>query len=193
MRRFFFLLLILLTYYLAGMYRSLPLLILCAAEFLTVIFSFLLTRYFRRKIAASFQKKTDTARAGETAVCSLVVTSASRLPVGRCVLTVEVGFPRRRESGKGKRRLESRAEFGENPSFFRISVPHCGIVRIRLTRIRVYDYFFLFSREKEDGRRNAAGGLSERAGSADPLFAVGMDGSRLFTGPDGKYAGRCPS
>ena len=65
MRRFFFLLLILLTYYLAGMYRSLPLLILCAAEFLTVIFSFLLTRYFRRKIAASFQKKNDTARAGE--------------------------------------------------------------------------------------------------------------------------------
>lgn len=149
MRRFFFLLLILLTYYLAGMYRSLPLLILCAAEFLTVIFSFLLTRYFRRKIAASFQKKTDTARAGETAVCSLVVTSASRLPVGRCVLTVEAGFPRRRESGKGKRRLESRAEFGENPSFFRISVPHCGIVRIRLTRIRVYDYFLLFSAKKK--------------------------------------------
>ena len=149
MRHFFFILLILLTYYLAGMYHSLPLMILCAAELLTVIFSFLLTRYFKRKISVSFRKKTDTVQAGETAVCSLSIRSAARLPVSRCVLTVEAGFPHRRESGKIRKRLESRAEFGENQSLFRISVPHCGIVRIRLTRIRVYDYFFLFSAGKK--------------------------------------------
>ena len=92
MRCVFFLLLIPVTYYLAGMFHSLFLMILCLAEFAAAVFSLVLVCCLRRKVSVSFCRTSDTVRVEETAVCGLSLRSAARLPAGRCVLTVEAYY-----------------------------------------------------------------------------------------------------
>ncbi len=158
MRCVFFLLLIPVTYYLAGMFHSLFLMILCLAEFAAAVFSLVLVCCLRRKVSVSFCRTSDTVRVEETAVCGLSLRSAARLPAGRCVLTVEAYY----ESGgdwpaimwknEMHKKIESKAERGKTQSFFRVFAPFCGLIRLRIKKIRVYDYFSVFS---------SAGKLSE--------------------------------
>ena len=61
MSKFAFIALALLTYYLAGMYLSLPLMIMGIAELLMLPFLFALPRYLRKNISAHFVKQSETA------------------------------------------------------------------------------------------------------------------------------------
>ena len=135
------------TFYLACMYHFLPFLILCGMEILMAVVCFLMSRYFRRHVSVTFAAKKDAGVAEGENVCTLNAVNTGRLPVSRYRLKLEAGYWS--ENMKAVDRLESAADRGENQIQFGVLAPCCGLLKLRLERIRLYDYFSLFHADKK--------------------------------------------
>lgn len=146
MKRVAFLLLMLATWYLAGMYRSRPLMALCAAELTLFVLLFALSRYFRARLSAYFPKRSESAEAGRETVCRITVENGGRFPAGRVVLRLRLGYQNDRKSTK--RRLYGSSERGESDWDVRFRFPYCGLARVRIDALRAFDYLTLFSASK---------------------------------------------
>ena len=64
MRRFLFILLAMLTFYLAGVYRYLPLMVLAVMEAAYFMISFFLSRYFRKSLSVEAFRHSDCVEKG---------------------------------------------------------------------------------------------------------------------------------
>lgn len=143
MRRGIFLLLILSTFYAAGMYRSLPLLVLSVAECLLLSGMFFLVFYFRKNLTLEVEKKRDAAVVGEVYRCPARIVNTGRLSVGRFFVR---GHFRYREKRKGRiRPLYGGGAAGETKVWLKMTFFHCGMVQVKLEKLKVYDYLTLFS------------------------------------------------
>ena len=146
MSKFAFIALALLTYYLAGMYLSLPLMIMGIAELMMLPFLFALPRYLRKNVSAEFVKQHEPARErGETA-CRIAIRNTGRLPANRCQLRFRFCY-----FGDGKiktAKLYCGADKGDSETELLVRAEHCGLVQVRLDRLKVYDYLGLFSAGK---------------------------------------------
>lgn len=80
MNRVFFFLFLLLTYYVAGSYRSVPLMIACIAEVVLSVLMFVVSWYLKKGLQIRFGKKYDTVRTGQTYRCNLRAENQSRIP-----------------------------------------------------------------------------------------------------------------
>ena len=134
------------TYYVAAMFRSLPLLTLCAAEVLTGLFLFLLPRYLGLRLRAAFARPLTEAVQGEAALCEIIVRNPSFLPTGRLELRLRSGEAG--ETAALRQVFQAGAEHGETRLPVQVRAPHCGLARLRLDRARIYDYLCLFSAGK---------------------------------------------
>ena len=146
MKKVAYFVLMLVTWYLAGMYRSRPLMALCAAELTLLVLLFALSRYFRAKLSARFPKRSESAEAGRETVCRITVVNGGRLPVGRTALRLRVGYQNDRKSTR--RRLYGSGERGESDWDVQFRFPYCGLARVRLDALRAFDYLTLFSVSK---------------------------------------------
>lgn len=143
MSKFAFIALALLTYYLAGMYLSLPLMIMGIAELIMLPFLFALPRYLRKNISAHFVKQSEAAFEKEEAACELVIHNGGRLTANRCQLRFRVRY-----HGEEKRKtvkLYCGGARGDSKSDLTVRADWCGLAQVKLDRIRVYDYLGLFS------------------------------------------------
>ena len=157
MKRAAFLLFVILSFYIAGLYRYPPLLVLSAAALLSLPLLFFLPRHLKRRLLVEQVRKSETARKEEELVCELRVRNTGRLPVSRFGLRVSAwygdGQAVRKVSGadgamrpqKYRMVLYGGCDSGESVLRFSILAGHCGLMRISLDRLRVYDYFSLFS------------------------------------------------
>ena len=146
MSKFAFIALALLTYYLAGMYLSLPLMIMGIAELLMLPFLFILPRYLRKNIGAEFLKQSEAALERGKTQCGIVIRNNGKLPANRCQLRFRFCY----FSGSKTRtaKLYCGADKGSSNSELSVQAEYCGLVQVRLDRIRVYDYLGLFSASK---------------------------------------------
>ncbi|MCM1256507.1 MAG: DUF58 domain-containing protein [Roseburia sp.] len=143
MRKGIFLLLVLSTFYGAGMYRSLPLLILSVAECLLLPGMFLLAIYFRQNLSLKMERKKDFVSLGETYRCPVRMKNTGRFSVGRFLVRGHFRY-------KGKRRGRIKPLYGGSPRgetkvWLDMTFFHCGMVQVRLEKLKVYDYLTLFS------------------------------------------------
>ena len=157
MKRAAFLLFVILSFYIAGLYRYPPLLVLSAAALLSLPLLFFLPRHLKRRLLVEQVRKSETARKEEELVCELRVRNTGRLPVSRFGLRVSAwygdGQAVRKVSGadgamrpqKYRMVLYGGCDSGESVLRFSILAGHCGLMRISLDGLRVYDYFSLFS------------------------------------------------
>ena len=146
MKKLAFLILILATCYLAAMYRSLPLMALGLTEFLLLIILFILSRYFRKSLTASFPQQSESTEEGVSTVCRILVRNSGRLPVSRIALRLRVRYAKRK--GK-KRKLYGGSERGKTNLEFQICSKYCGLLQVQIDRLRIYDYLSLFSSKKK--------------------------------------------
>ena len=146
MRKAAFFLFAVFTCYLAAMYRSLPLMLLCAAELLLAAIMFFLSRFFRTKLTARFTKQGESTEAGMNTVCRISILNKGRLPVNRVAVRLRIGY--RNVSKSVKKVLYSSSECGESDLSFQICFSYCGLVRVRMDMIRAFDYLSLFSSAK---------------------------------------------
>ena len=151
MKKIAFLLLMLFTFYWAGMYHSLPLMALCLAELLLFVVLLILPRVLRSRLSVAFPKQKETALANTETICRVAVRNKGKLPVGRIRLRLRVWYA---QDTKGvEKKLYGGAACGENLLEFALCPAYCGLLQVRIDRLRAYDYLSLFSsakRIKED-------------------------------------------
>lgn len=146
MRRLLFLVLMLLTYYLAGMYRYLPLMALCGIELILAAVSIPLSHRFCRALHPAFSQKSETAQAEATFPCIIRVAYSGRLPTGRFRVRLRTGYPT--EKKQSVFQFSGKCAHGGQDFEFRFTAPYCGLLQIQLERLRAYDYFSLFFFQK---------------------------------------------
>ena len=147
MKKLAFLILILATCYLAAMYRSLPLMALGLTELLLFIILFILSRYFRKKLTASFLQQSDSTEDGVNTVCRVLVHNSGRLPVSKIALRLRFRYSG--ESKSKKKKLYGGGERGESNLEFQVRAEYCGLIRVQIDRLRAYDYLSFFSSKKK--------------------------------------------
>ena len=135
----------LLTYYLAGMYRSLPLMTLAVAQLLLAVVLFALSRYFRGRLTVRFPTRSGATEVGMTTNFRVVIQSGGRLPVSRIGLRLCVGY---RDSPESTEELFYSGERGKNELELQTRFPYCGLANVQLDEIRAFDYLSLFSSAK---------------------------------------------
>ena len=87
MKRAVFLLFVILSFYIAGLYRYPPLLVLSTAALLSFPLLFALPRYLKKRLFVEPVRKSETAQKEQELVCGLRVRNTGKLPV-RPVWTV---------------------------------------------------------------------------------------------------------
>ena len=153
MSKFAFIALALLTYYLAGMYLSLPLMIMGIAELLMLPFLFALPRYLRKNISAHFVKQSETAFEKEETACRIVIRNKGRLTANRCRLRFRFRYHGEEKSRTA--RLYCGGAKGDSEASLTVRADWCGLAQVKLDRVRVYDYLGLFSASRAiDSERN---------------------------------------
>lgn len=146
MKKAAFFVLILFTYIFAGMYRSLPLMVLCVMELMLMALLFIQPRYIKRKMSLSFLKSSESTEEGSGALCPIRVQNHSGLPVNQFKVSLRIRYPQ--DIWSVRKKLHGSAEQGENNVEFQISAKYCGLIQIRMRRLRVSDYLGLFSSGK---------------------------------------------
>ena len=181
MSKFAFIALALLTYYLAGMYLSLPLMIMGIAELLMLPFLFYLPRYLRKNVSAGFVKQSESVQEKAEADCRIIIRNEGRLPANRCQLRFRFYYCTDRKQKTGK--LYCGAGKGDSETGLLMQSSYCGLVKIKLDRIRVYDYLGLFSASKAaDAEMNVAVFPSEQALQITiPETVYGAEGLSEYT------------
>ena len=145
MNRVFFFLFLLLTYYVAGSYRSVPLMIACIAEVVLSVLMFVVSWYLKKGMQIRFGKKYDTVRTGQTYRCNLRAENQSRIP-SRFKVSFQIYSPFSSE----KVFFQSSADCNqEDESFLYIRFPYCGLYTVEMRKIWIYDLIQLFRRRKK--------------------------------------------
>ena len=181
MSKFAFIALALLTYYLAGMYLSLPLMIMGIAELLMLPFMFYLPRYLRKKVTADFLKQSESVRENTETDCRIMIHNNGKMPANRCQLRFRSCY-----FGEIKRktdRLYCGADKGDSETGLLLRAKYCGLAQVKLDRVRVYDYLGLFSASKGlDAEMDVAVFPSEQALQIImPETAYGAEGLSEYT------------
>lgn len=146
MKKFAFLLLCLFTFYLAGMYLSLTLMVLACLElgFLPVLF--FMSRYLKRHLTVDALQHGGAAVKGDSYGCAVRVKNTGRLPVSRFGIRLECGYGR--EERREVKHVYGGCERGETTMSFEVCGRHCGLLYLRMSRLLTYDYLSLFSASK---------------------------------------------
>lgn len=139
----------LLTWYLAGMYRYLPLMALCGMELLLIAASYILVRIFRKKLTITFPTKSREAFVGEVFSCKLSAHYGGRLPISCFRLRIKGGYAgeKRRKAWK----IYGSLADGKEEMEFTVMAQYCGMIQFRIEKLKLYDYFSLFSVKKKLG------------------------------------------
>lgn len=142
MKKICSLLLILLTYYVAGMYRSIPVLVACAAEAILAAVLVFLPRVLRRTVRVSFAKRYDTTVKNTPHRCVCLVENLGRIPCGRFRFRLALNSPHGKKekffiNGKIGSRQKSRLELAW-------VFPVCGIFLLEKDTVNIYDPLGVF-------------------------------------------------
>lgn len=143
MSKFAFISIALLTYYLAGMYLSLPLMIMGIAELIALPFLFVLPRMLRKHLSAEFVKQSESTGEGVETPCLIRLHNGGRLPASRCELRFRFSYLH--DDRRKTRKLYCSADRGDSETRLLIRSQYCGLIRITADRLRVFDYLSLFS------------------------------------------------
>jgi len=143
MRKLFFILLCLFTCYLAGMYRYLPLMVLAQLELVFFVVSFFVACYFRKSLSMEVLRHSDSVEKSMQYICSVRMVNKGKLPVNSFRVRLVYGYGH--EPRMALRHIYGGCECGENLLQFEISGQYCGMIHLKMNRLRVYDYLSLFS------------------------------------------------
>lgn len=161
MRGIGFVLIMLLTCYMAGAFRSQPLIVLAGMEGALFGLSFFLCRYLKRGLSAEVLRHGEIAEKGRWVGCNIKIRNAGKLPVSRFCVKIRYGYEREEESqerkpGKKKykvRRIFGSADRGESTFQLELACGYCGVVTVQMVSLQVYDYLSLFSVSGKLGER----------------------------------------
>ena len=147
MKKLNYMILCLITFYLAGMYRYLPLMVLAVLEIAFLAVSYGLSHYFRRNLSVKAMRHSDSVQAMTSLSCGVEVHNTGKLPITRFRIRVLFGYGP--GTGQEKKYIYSDSDRGEDILHYEIKGDFCGMMHLYMDRLQVYDYMSLFSASKK--------------------------------------------
>ncbi len=151
MRKFVTLLIIAAAWYFAGMNRQPYLMAAAICAVIFVVFSFVLARVLRHKLSADIPEQSSVIYKDHETPLIIRTENRSRFPITKYCVTVLMRYKGnkssvlRRLNGSAGRNSDNK----NNTASLFYTAPYSGVVRIYLLRLRVYDYFMIFSSSKK--------------------------------------------
>lgn len=169
MKKAGFLLVTAATWYLAAMYRSIPLMALTITEVILFLGMWVQSFYFRFRVRAGFGRQLTVCRKGEEPSCSIWIESKGILPVGAVSLRMKAFYP------EGSRKIRINLLGGTRRRTSRkvrlsMEKQQCGLFSVRMEKIYVYDYLTLFQRKRKEKEE-----MQQSVRDADFLPGANMD------------------
>lgn len=153
MRKLVFIVIAVVSYWIAGRYRQMPLMILAVMEWILLLSLFILSRCLRRNLTVSFPLQNDEAERGCNRNCLVQVGRSGkassekiRFPLRKICVELRVYDDRGSLVRKIKKKQTIDALAGTLD--FEICFAHCGIWRVQIYRVYTFDYLSVFSAVK---------------------------------------------
>lgn len=178
------------AFYIGGVYRFPPLMILAVATILTLPIMFIISRLLRKNITAEFAETNSAAFKNTEYRCTVVGENRGILPISRFYTKISYGYTgekpsKKRLYGSADSKSRCKTELG-------IPTPYCGILTAEIEKLYVCDYLTLFAAPKHsDSRIKIAVFPKERAldvrytpgygfsGFAESIGACGGDDTEI--------------
>lgn len=143
MRKLIFIALAVASYWMAGSYRQMPLMILAVMEWILFAFLFFLSRRLRTNLTVSFALQSDEAERGSSRKCLVHIGRSGGFLLKKVCVELKVYDDRGSLVHKIKRKATVDALTGVVE--FDICFAHCGILRVQICKVRLFDYLSIFS------------------------------------------------
>ena len=134
------------SYYIAGMYRQMPLMILAVMEWILLVFLFFFPRCLRKKMTLSFPAQSSEAEKGSEKKCMLRIERTGIFPIKKVCVRLNVYDNQGTLLQKGK--IHKTMDALSGTIDLGIACTHCGILTVRIYKVYVYDYLSAFSAAK---------------------------------------------
>lgn len=147
MKKIMYFIVSILTYYIAGLYHSLPLLLLYFAEMFLFFLMYVQAQYLKKKVSFSFAAEQWSIWKGRDTCCNIYVYNQSRIPVSRFQVKMEMIYGGTKKGeyislyGNSDSQMKSQVEFY-------IRADYCGLLYFSIENSHVYDYLSLFHPRK---------------------------------------------
>lgn len=149
MKKFLAILIIGAAWYFAGMNRQPTVMAAAVCGVIFVVFSFILTRILKRRLSADLPDQQNVVYKNSEAPLIIHTHNKSRLPVNRYRLHILMRY--KGEQDGTVRRLNGSAgsRVQDDTATLYFTAPYSGIITVSLLRLRVYDYFMIFSSSRK--------------------------------------------
>ena len=134
------------AFYIGGVYRFPPLMILSATAILILPVMFIISRLLRKNIKSEFSEKNSAVFKNTECLCVIVYENSGRLPVSRFYAKISYGYPG--EKPKKKRIRGSADSKSSCETELSIPAPYCGMLTVKLEKLYVCDYLALWAAPK---------------------------------------------
>lgn len=181
MRKLVYIFVTVLTCYMAGVFRSVPLMALGGVEAVLFAAAFLQSRYLKRHVSAEILRHWESIEKSAWLACKIKMKNTGKLPVSRFQIKLRYGYcweaahaGRQKSAGKHSiaveaarpdtKYIDGSCGQGESTVQMEVTGRYCGIMALHIARLRVYDYLSLFScTRKMDGTVEVAVYPQEKA------------------------------
>ena len=150
MRKLVYIFVTVLTCYMAGVFRSVPLMAMGGMETVLFAAAFLQARYLRRHLSAEVMRRWEMIGKSTWLACRVKLKNTGKLPVSRFQIKLRYGYCREaghagRQKSAGAKYIDGSCGQGESIVQMEVTGRYCGIMTLHMDRLRVYDYLSLFS------------------------------------------------
>ncbi len=150
MRKLFALIIIFAIWYFAGMNTQSAVLAAVISIAAVLLLSFVFSRVMRNRIDVYIPQQNSLALKNTYTPIKLSAKNKSVLPLNRFSVKIEMKY--RTDSSGSQKKLNSSAagcNDGETTAMMYYTAPYCGLMDVRLKRLRIFDYFGFFSNSKK--------------------------------------------
>ena len=151
MRKFVTLLIIGAAWYFAGMNRQPHVMAAAICGMIFVVLSFVFARVQKRMLSADFPEQDNVVFKDHETPLYIYAQNRSRLPVNRYRVTLQMQYKDDKKAvvRKLNGNAGSRSDNKENNAMLYYTAPYSGMLSMTLQKLRVYDYFMIFSSSKK--------------------------------------------
>ena len=142
MRKLIFITIAAASYYIAGMYRQMPLMILAVMEWLLFIFLFILSRCLRKNLTVSFPMQNTEAEKGSVKKCLIHIKRTGVLPLKKVCIKFKIYDDEGNFIQKIK--VKKTVDILTGNIDFDTCLDRCGMFCIQVDKVYIYDYLSIF-------------------------------------------------
>lgn len=149
MKKITALLILILTWYIAGKYRYISLMILAFTEFILFVAMLILPKIAKRFLHIEFSAKNQTTCKDVPLPCDLKVNNRNMLPLNHLQVKMRFQYKNFPKNKKIQKLFGFTKYKGTEQLHFEIQAPYCGLLQAELVSCQVYDYLALFFSNKK--------------------------------------------